>query len=91
VSQFSLKTSSEGRGKVPHFTGGGNYGGIYGGKWIGQILGGVIWLIDGAGGPFSENRNRGKGGERGGKEGGEREKEKGKKRKGKRDGHGGFS
>ena len=50
-----------------------------------------MWLIDGAGGPFSENRNRGKGGERGGKEGGEREKEKGKKRKGKRDGHGGFS
>jgi hypothetical protein len=40
-------------------------------------------LVLGAGGPISEIRNRGKGGERGGKEEGEKEKEKGKK-KGKR-------
>jgi len=40
----------------------------------------MIWLILGAGGPFSEIRNRGKGGERGGKEEGEKEIEEGRKR-----------
>ena len=36
--------------------------------------------FDPTGGPFSEIRNRGKGGERGGKEEGEKEKEEGRKR-----------
>jgi len=45
-----------------------------------QIAQAYFWLILGAGGPFSEIRNRGKGGERGGKEEGEKEKEEGRKR-----------
>gem|GEM_PF-6783545 len=40
----------------------------------------VTWLIDGAGGPFSEIRNRGKGGGRGGEKENEKEEERGEKK-----------
>jgi hypothetical protein len=48
-------------------------------------------ITDGAGGPFSEIRNRGKGEERGGKEEKKERKERKKKRKEKRGGEGKFN